>query len=112
MEQISKKQIEILLEKSLNVYHYGSFVYGTFIPNISDYDYIVIIPNEFKQFDLKQFECEKCQYNIYTVNTWKRKLEEHDVCAVETYFLPAKYIIKNPTHSTRMDGVCIENNQR
>jgi hypothetical protein len=94
MKQVSKKQVETLLEKSLNIYHYGSFVYGTFVQDISDYDYVIIVPDECDVYDLEQFECEKCQYNVYTVETWRRMLREHDVCAVETYFLPAKYIVK------------------
>lgn len=94
MKQIDKKQVKILLEKALNIYHYGSFVYKTFVQDVSDYDYVVILPNEYGIYDLEQFECGDCQYNIYTVDTWRRKLKEHDVCAVETFFLPTEYIVK------------------
>ena len=33
--------IDKILKDALNIYHYGSFVYGTFQKKISDNDYIV-----------------------------------------------------------------------
>ena len=94
MKQIDKKQVEILLKKSLNIYHYGSFVYGTFKEGISDKDYILIVPDEYKDFDLAQFEQNNNQYSIYTKSTWQHKLDNNDVDAIETYFLQEKYKVK------------------
>ena len=53
MEQINFN-IKKVLEQSLNIYHYGSFVYGTFTPNKSDIDYIVILPDTYKNLDKQQ----------------------------------------------------------
>lgn len=88
---MSKEQI---FKIALNVYHYGSFVYGTFQKEISDYDYIVIIPDKFSDLDKEQFETDDCQYSFYTQSTWQEKLNNNDVDAIETYFLPQEFIIK------------------
>ena len=88
---ISKEQI---FKIALNVYHYGSFVYGTFQKNVSDYDYIVIIPDALNELDNKQFEKDNCQYSFYTQSAWQERLDKNEVDAIETYFLPEKYIIK------------------
>lgn len=88
---VSKEQI---FKIALNVYHYGSFVYETFQNGISDYDYIVILPDKFQDFNGKQFEKDNCQYSFYTQSAWQERLDKNEVDAIETYFLPEKYIIK------------------
>ena len=93
MENMTPKEQEVI-ENALNIYHYGSFVYGTFKEGISDKDYIVIVPDEYKDFDLAQFEQNNNQYSIYTKSTWQHKLDNNDVDAIETYFLPEKYKVK------------------
>ena len=93
MENMTPKEQEVI-ENALNIYHYGSFVYGTFKEGVSDKDYIVIVPDEYKDFDLAQFEQNNNQYSIYTKSTWQHKLDNNDVDAIETYFLPEKYKVK------------------
>ena len=93
MENMTPKAQEVI-ENALNIYHYGSFVYGTFKEGISDKDYIVIVPDEYKDFDLSQFEQNNNQYSIYTKSTWQQKLDNNDVEAIESYFLPEKYKVK------------------
>lgn len=88
---MSKEQI---FKIALNIYHYGSFVYGTFQDGVSDYDYIVIFPDKFQDFNGRQFEKDNYQYSFYTQSTWQEKLNNNDVDAIETYFLPQKFIIK------------------
>ena len=53
-------QIDInkVLENALNIYHYGSFVYGTFVEGVSDYDYIVILPDRYAEIDKEQYVSE------------------------------------------------------
>ena len=93
MKQINFN-IKKVLEQSLNIYHYGSFVYGTFTPNKSDIDYIVILPDTYKNLDKQQFENGNNQYSFYTKSTWQQKLDNNDVDAIETYFLPPQFIVK------------------
>lgn len=86
--------IKKLLNEAICIYHYGSYVYGTFDENKSDYDYIVIIPNEYEKYDFEQFETNNNQYSFYTKTTWIKKLNNNEVDAIETLFLPQKYKIK------------------
>ena len=86
--------INNLLNDALNIYHYGSYVYGTFVDGISDYDYIVIVPDTMRHLDEQQFEYDNCQYTIHTAESWQTMLDRCDVDAIETYFLPEKFIVK------------------
>ena len=86
--------IDKILKDALNIYHYGSFVYGTFQKKISDYDYIVILKDEFFELDKQQYEHENCQYSFYIASTWQRMLNNNEVVAIETFFLNKKYIVK------------------
>lgn len=94
MREVDKEFIDELLNKALNVYHYGSFVYGTFIDGVSDYDYIVVVPNSMSDLDEKQFEYNNCQYTVHSEEGWREMLERCDVDAIECYFLPQELIVK------------------
>ena len=93
MEQVTPTEQNII-NQALDIYRYGSFVYGTYQEGISDNDFIVIVSDEFADFDLSQFEQGNNQYSIYTKSTWQKKLDNNDVDAIETYFLPDKYKVK------------------
>ena len=90
----SQDFIDNLLNNALNIYHYGSLVYGTFKENISDYDYIVIVPDDMSEMDEKQFECNNCQYTVHSESGWQEMLDRCDIDAVESYFLPEKFVVK------------------
>ena len=93
MDVVTSKEHSVI-DNAINIYRYGSFVYGTFKKDISDEDFIIIVPDEFSDFDISQFEQRNNQYSIYTKSTWQKKLDNNDVDAIETYFLPDKYKIK------------------
>lgn len=86
--------IEWLCRIALNIYQYGSIVYGTYTEGKSDKDFIVIVPDDMSFLDKQQLENNNEQYTIYTQNTWQEKLNQHDVDAIETYFLPEAMRIK------------------
>jgi hypothetical protein len=94
VQKIGREFVDVLLRNSLNIYHYGSFVYGTFVEGISDYDYIVVVPEHMGDLDEHQFECNNCQYTIHSEKSWQEMLDRCDVDALETYFLPEQYIVK------------------
>lgn len=94
MREVDKKFVDELINNSLNIYHYGSFVYGTFVEGVSDYDYIVIVPDSMSGLDEQQFECNNCQYTVHSKNSWREMLNRCDVDAIECYFLPEKFIVK------------------
>lgn len=94
MQITDKVFIDSLLDRALNIYHYGSFVYGTFIDGKSDYDYIVVVPDSMSEYDEQQFEFENNQYTIHSESNWQEMLDRCDVDAMECYFLPRQFIIK------------------
>lgn len=94
MQITNQAFIDNLLNDALNIYHYGSFVYGTFKEGVSDYDYIVIVPDDMSEMDEKQYEFNNCQYTVHSESSWQEMLDRCDVDAVESYFLPEKFIVK------------------
>ena len=94
MQIVTKDFIDNLCGSALNIYHYGSFVYGTFVEGVSDYDYIVIVPDEMIALDEQQFECDNRQYTVHTAKSWQEMLDRCDVDAIETYFLLEQFIVK------------------
>ena len=91
--KVARQKIEWLYEQALNIYPYGSMVYGTYIEGQSDKDFIVVVP-EYLNLDGQQLECDDEQYGIYAVNTWREKLDRHDIDALECHFLPIYAVIK------------------
>lgn len=94
MKNVNETFLSTLFENAINIYHYGSYVYGTYIDGISDIDYIVIVPDSMQNLDDQQFECNNKQCTVYTEATWQRMLDRCDVDAIECYFLPEKFIVK------------------
>jgi predicted nucleotidyltransferase len=69
----------------LNVYRFGSHVYGTNKPN-SDEDFIVVV-KEYKESD-------SIDIHYFTENEFQRRLNELDIQMLECYFTPQKFILK------------------
>jgi hypothetical protein len=81
------------LEKALNIYEYGSVIYGTYIEGKSDKDYIVIVPDKYN-INTDQVEYNNCHYNIFHASKWQEKLNNNEVDAIEIFFMPKKHVIK------------------
>ena len=81
MRIVNQAYVDSIINYALNIYHYGSFVYGTFRPGKSDYDFIVIVPNHMSFFEEHQFECDNQQYTIHTEQNWQEMLDRCDVDA-------------------------------
>ncbi len=87
---------DILKKTNLNdsdviaVYPYGSRVYGTVRKN-SDYDFIVILRNKKPS---EQYSDRLININFYTANEHQARLNEHEISALECYFLPDELILK------------------
>ena len=82
-----------LFEDALNIYEYGSIVYGTYVEGKSDRDYVVIVPDDYA-IDTDQIEYDNCHYNIFHAKTWQEKLNNNEIDAMEVFFLPQKHVIK------------------
>lgn len=94
MKKTNSNFISELFCNALNIYRYGSYVYGTYINGVSDIDYIIIVPNSMSGLNDQQFECEKIQCTVYTEATWQQMLDNCEVDAMECYFLPERFIVK------------------
>lgn len=81
-----------LFEVATNIYHYGSYVYGTYTDGVSDKDYIVIVPDD-TDFP-EQIDMDNCNFNIYKNSLWKEKLKNNDIECLECLFLDKRFIIK------------------
>ena len=91
------------LEKALNIYEYGSIVYGTYVEGKSDRDYIVIVPDDY-ELDIDQIERDNCHYNIFRASAWQEKLNNNEVDAMEVFFMPKRHVVKETVYfQTKID---------
>lgn len=72
--------------KILNKYPFGSRVYGTHTED-SDYDYIVVVDEYFNSNDTNT--------HVFTPASFQVALDNHDIAALEAYFLPRENKIKH-----------------
>lgn len=80
------KDLDIQLDDKwlLNCYVYGSQVYETTTPN-SDHDYIYIVKDGSPYEDIQ---------NVFTVQDFEDMLYAEHITALECFYLPKKYILK------------------
>lgn len=81
------------LDQALNIYEYGSIVYGTHQEGKSDRDYIVIISDDYV-IQTDQVEHQNCHYNIFHASKWQEKLNNNEVDAMEIFFMQKKHVVK------------------
>lgn len=72
----------------VNVYSYGSRVYGTFHKN-SDYDFIIVV----KKRDNEQFSDKLINVNFFAIESHQHRLFEHEISALECQFLSPEHIL-------------------
>lgn len=85
-----KKLIEDNINKKvLNIYHYGSFVYGTNNEN-SDKDFIVVVEGK-ENYD-NQLNIDGNDYTIYDEESFENKIKLHEISILECLFLDEKFI--------------------
>jgi len=77
--------------KAINIYRYGSHVYGTVGPQ-SDIDIITVsdIEEPFVQFHYGDFNC-----TTFSIQEFEKRLSEHEMTMLECIFLPDNLIVKN-----------------
>ena len=84
---------------ALNVYQYGSRVYGTHNDN-SDYDMIVVVPEIKPVFDGDKsinMRTAGVDYTIYGIKEFQDLINEHEISALECLFLSTDKVVKD-TH--------------
>ena len=81
------------------VYPYGSRVYGTARKN-SDYDFIVVTPKKTNE----QYSDKLININFYTPLEHQHRLNEHEISALECYFLPQESVLFDSSHPLNRIG--------
>lgn len=75
----------------LNVYQYGSRVYGSYNEN-SDYDYILVVKEHFKS------DC--IDYHVYTKEVFQMTINEQEISVLECIFAPKQFVLKETVQFT------------
>lgn len=90
-EILNKTKLDI--RDLIAVYPYGSRVYGTARKN-SDYDFIVITSKKTNE----QYSDSLINVNFYTPEEHQNRLNEHEISALECYFLPKDQMLFDTSH--------------
>jgi len=77
--------------KATNLYLYGSRVYGTYDES-SDYDYLMVSSIE---EPFVQFKHEKVNVTVFSLTEWYKRLQEHEISALECLYLPKEMVLKD-----------------
>lgn len=75
----------------INVYRFGSFVYGTQNAN-SDIDYIMVLNNY--RIPYENFRLGNINIQIYTLAEYQKKINNNEFPLIETTFYPDEFIIQ------------------
>lgn len=78
--------------KVLNIYQWGSRVYGT-VTNKSDWDYNIIVENDYENFQ-DNAEYENIHMNFYKLSKWQEMISQNNIETLECLFADKKYISK------------------
>jgi predicted nucleotidyltransferase len=78
----------------INIYRYGSRVYGTSNPS-SDEDFIIVVKNQDHDRDSLDSSYRKINATIYSESSFQDKLDQHKISAIECYSLPKDLCVKH-----------------
>lgn len=80
------------VDKAISLYLYGSRVYGTHDEK-SDYDYLMV--SGVLQEPFIQFKHDDLNVTVFSLDEWVKRLQEHEISALECLYLPKEMILKN-----------------
>lgn len=95
MKDLNLFNVESFINDSgvLNIYVFGSYLYGTATEN-SDIDYIIIVKDDF-WFDGENIKIGKNDFNFYTESNWKYRCDTCHINALEVMSITdPKFILK------------------
>jgi predicted nucleotidyltransferase len=84
------KRANLKEDNVVSCFSYGSRVYGNFRKD-SDYDFIIVVKNKTEE----QFSDNLININFFSVEEHQNRLNEHEISALECYFLPGEFVLKN-----------------
>lgn len=82
----------IINPQVLNIYQYGSRVYGCYTEK-SDYDYIIIVADSYKNLQ-DNIEVGNSHFNFYKLSEFKEIIKLNRIEALESVFIPDNFKIK------------------
>lgn len=89
-----EKYVQSLIKSAHSIYRYGSVVYGTATPGISDEDFVVVL-DDCNIKDETQCQVDNCQYTFYPEEMWQQMIKDNNVCAMECLMLPDEFVVKD-----------------
>lgn len=89
----TKNMFNMFFKEALNVYCYGSFVYGTYKEGVSDKDYIFVMPDDF-DYQEEQIELDNMHINFFKLSKWQNDIENNKIVPLECSFLSSAFILK------------------
>lgn len=89
LEEILKRA-NLNNDNAVSCFAYGSRVYGNFRKD-SDHDFIIVVKNKTEE----QFSDNLININFFSVEEHQNRLNEHEISALECYFLPSEFVLKN-----------------
>lgn len=87
------KSVQLNDSEVLNIFPYGSQVYGTHTDK-SDYDFIIILNKDVQEFSLVSDDGQ-ISVHIYSPDEFINQLQQHKIAALECFFLPQELLLKN-----------------
>lgn len=78
-------------DEVLNIYPYGSIVYGTATEQ-SDEDYIVIVKGQ--EGLIKEVKTTEIDLTVYDERAFMQQIERHEISVLECLFLPKPVVVK------------------
>lgn len=76
----------------LNIYQWGSRVYGCYTDK-SDWDYNVIVTDDYENF-IENIELENNHFNFYKLSQWQEMIKHNSIETLECLFVNNEFIIK------------------
>jgi len=78
--------------KVLNIYQWGSRVYGCYTAK-SDYDYNIVVIDDFENF-ISSVENYDNHFNFYKLTEWEQMIIYNRIETLESIFAPKEFVVK------------------
>jgi len=93
MYNLILQDFHLLDREVINVYPFGSRVYGT-VSNDSDYDFVVIADKQIREYSLSAPN-HKLNIHLYSPEMFEEQLVNHKIVSLECLFAPKHLLLKN-----------------
>lgn len=101
--QIILKDFHLKDEDVINVYPFGSKIYGT-DDYKSDWDFVVVVKDGVVDKDIRKSSHNQINVNIFTETSFLAAVKRHRMSMLECIFLPSDKLLKNSkTYSFKLD---------